>query len=530
MARRKRAPLFFFLVALLATGSLARCVVTRPTYTDAFYHVNAASRLAQGDGFVDDYLWNYLDAPEGLPAPSHRYWMPLTSMLAALGMAAFGAPGSYAAAQAPFVLLAAGAAMVSFHLTRRLGGNLRSAAIAGMLTAFGGFFAPRWGAIDTFAPYALIVSLALLCLGESLSCQRRRARYWILAGCLAALGHLTRPDGLLLLLTALFAALISSASPGGRPRSKPEALKPLALLFISYLLLMLPWFLRNLAALGAALPVGGLRGVWISDYNDLFLFAPPAPLSSLSAEHIWRMIEVRWAAALHGVATFIAVEGLIALAPFMLIGWWRHRQHPLLRGFTILAIAIHVVMILVFPLQGSRGGLFHAVAGLFPFWMALGVLGLNVAVDWAAARRRAWHAEEAKLIFSIAALALGAGISLVVALSSGPGNNLEQTSLYAGLRAALPVDAKVIINDPARLYYHLGLGGVAIPNESVAIVPLIAQRYEVEYLVLEHVDAKGRIGSAPAAFQFDVNVPPGFLRALAFEARSDVRLFQIVTD
>lgn len=530
MAGRMRAPLLFFLVALLVTGSLARGVVTRPTYTDAFYHVNAASRLAQGDGFVDDYLWNYLDAPDDLPAPSHRYWMPLTSMLAALGMAAFGAPGNYAAAQAPFILLAAGAGLVSFHLTRRLGGNTRSATIAGMLTAFGGFFAPRWGAIDTFAPYALIASLALLGLGESLSRQRGRARYWILTGCLAALGHLTRPEGLLLLLTALCTALMSSASPGGRPRFRREALEPLALVFISYLLLMLPWYLRNLAALAGVLPLGGLRGVWISDYNDLFLFTPPPPLTSLSAEYIWRMIEVRWAAALHGVATFIAVEGLIALAPFMLIGWWRHRQHPLLRGFTILAIAIHLVMIVVFPLQGSRGGLFHAVAGLFPFWMALGVLGLNDAVDWAAARRRAWQAEEARLVFSVAALALGAGISLVVALSSRPSDDPQQTSLYAGLRAALPVGARVMINEPARLYYYLGLAGVSIPNESIAVVPLIAKRYDIDFLVLEHVDAQSRIGGAPAAFQFDVNSPPSFLRALAIEARGDVRLFQIVSN
>ncbi|MCY3866259.1 MAG: hypothetical protein OXG68_12550, partial [Chloroflexi bacterium] len=91
MQRRLTGPLLFPLAALIVLASLARGAVTAPSYTDAYYHFNAASRLARGDGFVEDYLWNYLDAPMELPASSHRYWMPLTAMLAALGMAAFGA-------------------------------------------------------------------------------------------------------------------------------------------------------------------------------------------------------------------------------------------------------------------------------------------------------------------------------------------------------------------------------------------------------------------------------------------------------
>jgi len=523
--------LLFFSASLLVVASLACGAATQPMYTDAYYHFNAATRLARGDGFVEDYLWNYLDAPVELPAPSHRYWMPLTSMLAALGMAAVGAPDDYDAAQAPFILLAAGAALVAYETTRMLGGNRRKAWIAGLLTASGGFFAPRWGAIDTFAPYAVIGSLALLCSGKALMRREGHSRYWVLAGCVAALGHLTRPEGLLVFISVCFAAF-----PAGglvdliRRRERAVCLKPLLLVSVSYLLVMLPWFLRNVTALGLVVPTGGLHGIGFSQYDELFRYSAAAVPALALDNVILRLLEVRWTAALHGIATFIAVEGLIVLAPFMLIGWWLRRGHPLLRGFSALAIGVHVTMILGFPLQSYHGGLFHAVAALFPFWMALGVLGLDAAVDWVALRRRSWNAEQAKRVFSIAALGFGALISLWIAHSSKVDDGQEMPSIYTELRALLPSGARVMINDPARLYYHLGRGGVTIPSESVEHVPEIAERYGIDYLVLEHVGADGHIGGAPAAFQFDVGSPPDFLRAIAVESRNDLRLYQIVTN
>ncbi len=527
---RLPGPLLFFLAALLIVASLARGVTVEPSYTDAYYHFNAASRLARGGGFVEVYLWNYLDAPVELPAPSHRYWMPLTSMLAALGMTVFGAPGEYEAAQTPFILLAAGAGLVAYEATRSLAGNRRNAWIAGLLTAFGGFFAPRWGAIDTFAPYALIGSLALLCSGKALMRREGQSLYWLLTGCLAGLGHLTRPEGSLLLISACFAAIPARGFLDQlRKRQWNVCLTPVLLVGTAYLLVMLPWFMRNIAALGLILPTGGLRGIGFSHYDDLFRYTETAVAAPAFGDAIMRLLEVRWAAALQGFATFIAVEGLIALAPFMLIGWWQRRGRPQLRGFTVLAIGIHVVMILVFPLQGNRGGLFHAAAALFPFWMALGVLGLDAAVDWVGERWRAWNTEQAKRVFSLAALSIGILVSLSVARSSQFDAGQNRPTLYAELSKLLPADARVMINDPARLYYHLGHGGVTIPNDSVRVVPEIAKRYAIDYLVLEHVGEDGYIGAAPAAFQFDVGNPPDFLRAIAIEAHGDLRLYRIET-
>lgn len=530
MGFQRRSRLLFTVAALLVAAFMARVFAAQPAYTDAYYHYNAAVRLARGDGFVEDYLWNFLDAPAGLPAPSHRYWMPLTSIVAALGMALFAAPGSYAAAQAPFVLCTVGCGLVAFNLARLLSGSWRHAWIAGLLTVCGGYFAPRWGAIDTFALYGLIGSLTLLCIGKALSNGDGQSLNWLLAGGLSALGHLTRPDGLLLVLSVcLVAVAIPSDAREGQPHSSRLRLKRVSLVAISYLLTMLPWFARNVASLGVVLPTVGLPGIWISEYDELFRYSTLAP-PLISGETLWLLLEVRWMAILNSLATFAAVEGMVFLAPFMLIGCWRFRNHPLLRGFIILALAIHIVMILVFPLQGYRGGLFHAAAALFPFWMALGVLGLDIAVGWAARHRRTWNAAGARRIFSLAALIYGAAISLVIAQTAPFDERESSHSLYTALRKVTPHDAGVMINDPAQLYYYLGIGGVTIPNDSVEFLPAIAKQYGIEYLVLEHVGDDGRIGAAPAAFQFEVDNPPSFLRALSFDARGDVRLYQIIAD
>ena len=45
----------------------------------------AGQRLADGFGFTEEVIWQYLDNPGQLPVPSHSYWMPLPSIMAAGG-------------------------------------------------------------------------------------------------------------------------------------------------------------------------------------------------------------------------------------------------------------------------------------------------------------------------------------------------------------------------------------------------------------------------------------------------------------
>ena len=531
MLKFSRSQLIFGLIIFILAFGLTYGLVGMPAYPDAYYHYNVAHRVAIGDGFVDDYLWIYIGAPDSLPAPSNLYWMPMTGFVGSLGMRLFNAPDSYQAAQFFLALMTAGVGIITYRLALLLGGTLRHAWIAGLLSVIGGFFAARWGTMDTFAPYAFIGSLALLFIGLGMSAKRRNWLYWILAGIFAGWGHLTRADGMLLILTAWAVLLFPFDFFRGQFATIfRQRLIWFGIVTVFYVVAMSPWFARNLNEIGAILPVGGTQSIWFTEYNDLFSYPPSASPDKLFADGFDTFIESRWLAFTNNLGTFVAVEGLIVLTPLMLIGIWKRRNNQLLRGFWIFAVGIHLAMTFVFPFPGYRGGLFHGVAALIPFWMVMGLFGLDDVIDWIAKRRRTWKAETAKPIFSVMMLFIGIALTITVALPARVKPNQGLGRVYAGIQERLPQSARVMINDPAQLYYFLGMGGVSIPNEPIDVVPEIAEKYDIDYLLVEFVTDDGFIGAAPLKFQFDANNPPDFLDPIPFDNRKDVRLYAIIKD
>src|SRR5512137_461345 len=97
--------LVLVVLGMLTAGSMA-AFVRVPGYMDAEYYYATAIELSEGRGFQEPFLWNYLDDPASLPHPSHLYWMPAVSVIAAAGLKVLGA--GFRSAQLPFVILAAG--------------------------------------------------------------------------------------------------------------------------------------------------------------------------------------------------------------------------------------------------------------------------------------------------------------------------------------------------------------------------------------------------------------------------------------
>jgi hypothetical protein len=554
----------FVILAIVAAFAITRFTVAAPAFTDAFYHFNGANRLATGQGFTEPYLWTYIGAPAALPEsglfPSHLYWMPLTSIIGALGMSLPGQTHVYYGAQWPFALLLAGTAIVGFSIGRRLGGTARHAWVAGLLTLFSGYFTRFWGTMDTFAPYAFIGALCMVAMGLALTLNpspsgrgtskpaphmssflelsegkltprrsprpegaRVRAFLWPLAGALAALAHLTRNDGVLLLLVGIVAICFWRLARNQSPtvnRGFSARFRSLFLFVAAYLIVMLPWFARNMQAVGSPLPFGGTAAIWFREYNDLFSFPPDSSPQTAFADGLGDFINARVEALSNNLGTFVAVEGLIVMTPFMLLGLWRRRRDPFLAPFALYALGLHLVMTLVFPHPGYRGGLFHSAAALVPFWAALGVVGVDDAVDWVAKRRRRWNARTAKRIFLAALVALAVYLSVMIGLAGRVPPITGTPPLYGELLRTLPSNARVMINDPAQLYFFTGFGGVALPNEQPSMILDIARRYDVDYLVLESP------GGTPGPLLSLFETTPDFLTPIPLRS-TDAKLYAI---
>jgi hypothetical protein len=121
-----------------------------PGYMDADYYYGGGLQLAQGNGFTEPYLWNYLSDPQGLPTPSHAYWMPLASLLAAAGMWITGQT-TFASARLGFILLAAFVPLLTATLAFRLTSNRTLSLLSGLLACFPIYYAPFLPVTDNYA-------------------------------------------------------------------------------------------------------------------------------------------------------------------------------------------------------------------------------------------------------------------------------------------------------------------------------------------------------------------------------------------
>ncbi len=467
----------------------------RPAYTDAYYYHNAAARLAGGEGLTDPYVaLTYIGARDALPQPSHLYWMPLTSVVVALGIGGLG----------PWVmgLLWAALATVAFWCGAYLGRTRRHAWTAGLLAIFSGFYAPFWLQPDTFALYGVTGSLALI--GMGLGRARRDWRWFAFGGAMAGLAHLTRADGALLTGVLALVALwpdTSLPTPLSRLRATIAArlgasrkLKASGKLsegiicagagLLAYALVMTPWLLRNASVSAPLLPAGAAT-IWLRGYDEIVNYPPDGlTLQRFLDWGLGNIVASRWEALVTNAQRFIAEQGLAVLWPFMLVGLWRRRNEPLLSGVWVYALALHAAMTFVFAYPGMRGGLFHSSTTLLPFWFSLGALGIDDAVDWAAARRRHWDAAQAQAIFTAALVVIMIALTLSILAARLPQWNTAGEQ-YIKLKDILPDDAVVMSNDPAALYYHTGLPGVVVPNGGVETVRALCEKYRVTRVILD---------------------------------------------
>jgi len=320
--------------------------------------------------------------------------------------------------------------------------------------------------------------------------EKKWLRYWFLAGLAAGLSHLARADGLLLAGVAgivwLFEMRDWRLEIGGH-RSFRWLISSLLLLLAGYVLVMGPWFWRTYQLIGRPMSTVGTQTIFLTTYDDVFSYGRQFTLGSYLDWGWGNILRSKLAAMSLAAQTFVAVTGLTVFTLFFVWAWVRlgraERTKRFLRPFTWYTFVLYGAIIFVFTFPGQRGSLLHSSTALWPWSMALAALGIDIAVDWIAARRSAWRPEPAKRLFAAAFVVLVFVVSFAV--STRQPLQQEQAAIYRQVKEVVPPGSVVMTGDPPGLYYHTRLPAIATPNEPPEVLLQVAEQFHAGYLLFD---------------------------------------------
>jgi len=518
-----------FLVTLILR-IVAAIPIQRPGYMDAHYYYGGAEALYRGLGFNEEFIWNYLDDPQGIPHPSHLYWPPFSSILASLSFLVLGP--SYRAAQLPFIFLSTILPLISYYVSLQFVSGLdeknralirgdtphpprsagrcpdrRHAIAAALFTTFSGYYTIYWASPDSFAPFAVTASLSLVAMAHGL---RGDSLWWFaLSGALAGLSHLTRADGVLLLAVLPIVLFFKtrrrltspSPVPSGPSRRFPGTTHLRSLAFalllaaVGYALVMCPWFYRNWLVAGTPFPSAGTQTLFLRNYDEIFSYGRALTWQHYLSWGWGPILQSKLKAMGINLVRLVAENMLVFLVPFILVGLWQLRCRLEYLPFFVYGPLLYLTMTLAFTFPGVRGGLFHSGGALLPFLFAAAMPGLDTATAWIARSRSHWDVSLAQRVFTIGFIVLAFFLSAFIYVRGVFGSHLltpawnQRDQVYADIAVWLdenaPPKATVMVGNPPGFYYFSHRPSVAVPNEDIDTVLQACDRYGVDFVILD---------------------------------------------
>jgi hypothetical protein len=315
--------------------------------------------------------------------------------------------------------------------------------------------------------------------------SHRRSTLWMAIGFICGLAHLSRADGFLFLVFPM--GLILS-----RPTNR---IRSIGFLILGYLVVMAPWFYRNQTLLGSPLASGGGRTLWLLTYDEIFSY----PASEINFLRWWesgldQIFLQRWFALKVITQRIVAENGLVFLFPFMLIGIVKNWRVALVRATVYYLGLLFVVMVIVFPMAGARGGWFHSSVAAMPLLWVMAASGLRVTVEWVG-ERRAWNVTRAKNVFGITMVVFsliftwGLFISRVVGVKTNAKYWNNATARYREVhQTILQRDATaglIAINNPPGFFHVSGMQAVVIPDGDIQALKQVVDEFGVAWVVLD---------------------------------------------
>ncbi|UCE01469.1 MAG: glycosyltransferase family 39 protein [Candidatus Latescibacterota bacterium] len=508
-------------LAIVAIALLLRLVIAsgarNPGHADPAYYTTVAENLVDGRGFVIDYIWHFLARPNALTHYSNDYWMPLPSVFIASSFILFGR--STFAAVLPSVLFV----LALFPLTYRVGRAYARSRFVALSAASLVLFLPALFehslVSDSTAYYVVFAVASLLCM----ILAAENVRFLLLASLFAALAHLTRQDGILLLVTLVIAVVASPKLPRDRHR-----ILWLVLVFAVYVATLSPLLVSNYRAFGSPLPAGPGKTPFLTAYEDLYSYSKEL---SLGAYLDWGTTQI--------VASKLDRAARCATEVFNLLG-----------GFAWAFVVLAGLDLARFGVQRR-----FRYAYIPPFLFLLTLLGFYVIIGTAVAEWAFWRTIPAMAPFLLVAVASGierstpnrktaiALVGLLVLLFACQGvqsarARIQRDNRIASelvrvrdvldeLAAAMPEQELVVMTrDPWEVYHWTRRRSVQIPNDDLDTILEVADRCGATHLLLpaprEALNTIYAEERQDARLQLVVSVPAPTMK------QSDLKLFRFV--
>ncbi|MGQ9832339.1 MAG: glycosyltransferase family 39 protein [Candidatus Villigracilaceae bacterium] len=460
-------------------GTFLRLALMRlaktPGHADSAFYYTVARNIVAGRGLVLDYVFNYLDGLPPIPHYSNDFWHPLASYLLAIPMKLLGV----SVFNATLSSLAAGIliAVTAFYAGRAFGRTTEF----GLLTALLTYFAPTQISISTTTDanvfFGLFGVLALYFTMRGLN----RPKFFTAAAIFTGLSHLTRQDGLLLLMVLLGCILIARL-----PLKQRIGLAAAAVLI--HVVVLSPLLLKNYSVFGQPFPSGPSRTMYMTEYEDFYAYGKTFTLKSYYGELGLKGIYKDKLDAAHDnldlillfLDRFVALALVIALLDLLLVRreWEKLRQ---LSPALLYSLIVYFFYALI--ASYSRGSTVKSLGSLLPFFYI-------IILDFVFTRlKKRWIIYP--LLFA-ACIYLGqSGYARMVNSHTHYNqvyaelHQIQQVILADAASHHLPAEQIAVMSrNPWEFYEATGLTAVMIPNNSLATILQVANHYQVQYMIL----------------------------------------------
>ncbi|HYK94591.1 MAG TPA: glycosyltransferase family 39 protein [Candidatus Dormibacteraeota bacterium] len=501
-------------VALFGLAVAVRAVLVAafpdPAYPDSFYYVDVARAIAAGHGLNIDFVWifaevgNHLPNPAVLPIPSNAHWLPLDSFLQAPFISLFG-PTAFASA-IPGVLIGALVAPLTWLIARDAGCRPFVAVAAGVLSAVPGAVTVFLGQPENFAILHPLVAATLWLTARGL---KGDSRSFAIAGLLAGLATLARNDGILLgaaIGLVWLADRVRSwrARRGNRSWTRRDDRRPISVLagvgaFVLFMLVMGPWWLRQLEVFGSISPTSSNgAALWIRTIQEWNSITADPSLQRFLAQGWGPILASRWAGLVDALGNFVIMISSVVLLPFLVIGIVAKRHQKDFGPWFVYTFLAFAGATFLYPLHVPGGAFIHTAIGLAPHASILSVEGILALVGWLAKRRRRWNAEAAGTVFvsGMVLIVMATAVIFARQVQAGwDGSRQPREALAAELtRLQVPATDRILSIDSGGIKYWTGHPGVVTPDDPIDVIESVARAYDTRWLVVERDDAARALG------------------------------------